>query len=216
MNRAYKAGAYLLALVTAVSAADAKPRAKAKPLCAQDNEVMAIQATAVQQQLMVAALTCSEVANFNAFQTGYNKEIRVADAALMKLFKRFYGKGGEAEYHAFKTRVANDSEMRSIHDNQGYCTSARAAFAAMSANHPVFANFVSSVPVTENSPVNACHISVAVNVAPTQPSAAQADQATAATDTTTANNADKSLIWQRPYGAAVPDPGIAAPDPATH
>ena len=161
MRRAFKAGVCVLAIATAASSVEAKGL---KPQCAKDNEVVAIQATAVQQQLMVAALTCSEVANFNAFQTGYNKELRGADTALLKMFKRFYGKRGEAEYHAFKTRVANNAEMRSIHDNQGYCATAHTIFVSMSSDHPVFDSFVSGIPVAESSPVNACHISVAVNV----------------------------------------------------
>lgn len=199
MKRAFKAGVCVLAIATAGSPVQAKG---AKSQCAKDNEVVAIQATAVQQQLMVAALTCSEVANFNAFQTGYNKELRVADGALLKMFKRFYGKRGEAEYHAFKTRVANNAEMRSIHDNQGYCATAHTIFTSMSSDHPVFDNFVAAIPVSESSPVNACHMSVAVNMSKSAVPA-ESPSAQAPAD---ASGSDKSLIWQRPYGAAVPDP----------
>ena len=47
-------GAIALALVTAATGAIGAPR------CATSDEVTAIQAAAIQQQLMVAALTCNQ------------------------------------------------------------------------------------------------------------------------------------------------------------
>ena len=85
--------------------------AVAAPKCANSDEVTAIQAAAIQQQLMVAALTCNQIDHFNAFQTTYSKELRRSDASLAHMFHRLYGGHGESEYHAFKTRLANDSSM---------------------------------------------------------------------------------------------------------
>lgn len=126
----------------------------------------AIRATAVQQQLMVAALTCNQVSNFNAFQTSFGKELRRSDARLLSMFKRFYGaRAGEKEYHAFKTRIANDSSIRSIRDNRDYCSSAQLVFAAaLTPQKPTLANFVSGVQITESSPVDSCEIRVAVGL----------------------------------------------------
>ena len=150
-------------LVVAVAAASA---ASAGSKCATSAEVTAIQAAAVQQQLMVAALTCNTVTDFNAFQTGFSTELRRSDRRLLSMFRRLYGaRRGRAEYHAFKTRLANDSSVRSIHDNAAYCREARLVFAAaLRPDRPTLANFVSGVAVHEESPVNSCEIRVATGL----------------------------------------------------
>lgn len=134
--------------------------------CALPSEVTAIQAAAVQQQLMVAALTCHEITNFNAFQTSFSAELRNSDRRLQAMFRRLFGGGrGTGEYHAFKTRLANDSSIRSIHDNAGYCREAQLVFAAaLSPEKPTLASFVSGVTVHEDSPVDSCEIRVAVGL----------------------------------------------------
>ncbi len=155
-----KTGAIALAMMTASSGAMAAPR------CATSDEVTAIQAAAIQQQLMVAALTCSQIDHFNEFQVSYGKELRRSDASLEHMFRRLYAGRGEGEYHAFKTRLANDSSIRSIHDNQGYCRDAAIVFdAALIQDKPSLASFVSGIEVTEPGPVDSCAMSVAVGFA---------------------------------------------------
>src|SRR5690242_7114076 len=136
--------------------------AMAAPRCAKPEEVTAIQAAMVQQELMVAALTCNEVEHFNAFQTSFGPELRSSDARLEKMFRRLYGGArGEAQYHAFKTRLANHSSMRSIRDNVSYCRDARAAFeAALLSSKPTLETFVAGVQVIEEPPVNSCRLRV--------------------------------------------------------
>jgi hypothetical protein len=154
------AGAGAAALVAGLLAGSAL----GAPLkCASSQEVSAIQAAAIQQELMVAALTCGEITNFNAFQTGFGPELRTSDSRLEHMFKRLFGSGrGEAEYHAFKTRMANNSSIRSIHDNAGYCQAASTVFAAaLAPQKPALEDFVAGIPVTEASPVDACEIRVA-------------------------------------------------------
>ena len=158
MGQTKKLGAIVLAVVTAASGALAAPK------CATSDEVTAIQAAAIQQQLMVAALTCNQIEHFNAFQTSYGKELRRSDASLERMFRRLYGGGpGEAEYHAFKTRLANNSSIRSIHDNEAYCQNAGMVFdAALITDKPSLASFVSGIEVTEQGPVDTCSLRVAV------------------------------------------------------
>ena len=140
--------------------------AAASATCAKPDEVTAIQTAAVQQELMVAALTCNDVTSFNAFQTGFGPELRKSDATLHGMFKRIFGaRRGEDEFHAFKTRLANDSSIRSIHDNAGYCQEAGNVFAAaLTPAKPTLAVFVSGVTVQEQSPVDSCQIRVAVSL----------------------------------------------------
>jgi len=162
MGRAFRTGALALAAAFATTTTGAL----ADQTCARPEEMTAIQAASVQQQLMVSALTCNQISNFNAFQISYGPELRAADATLLRMFKRFYGSSrGEAEYHAFKTRVANDSEMRSINNNPAYCQAAQAVFAsALAPNKPSLAEFVSAVQIQEASPFDSCQIRVAVGV----------------------------------------------------
>lgn len=160
MGRKSRWGVLAVAMATV-----AGNNALAAPRCANPDEVTAIQAAAIQQQLMVAALTCNQIDHFNAFQTTYGKELRRSDASLQHMFRRLYGAGhGDAEYHAFKTRLANDSSIRSIHDNEGYCHDAGVVFeAALIVDKPSLASFVSGIEVTDQGPVDSCHMSVAVN-----------------------------------------------------
>lgn len=136
----------------------------AAPRCARPEEVTAIQAAMIQQQLMVAALTCNEVAHFNAFQTSFGPELRESDANLARMFRRLYGgRRGEAEYHAFKTRLANRSSMRSIRDNASYCRDASLIFGtALAASKPSLRDFVAGVEVVDDYPVNSCQMRVRV------------------------------------------------------
>jgi len=157
MRRNAGVGAIALMVMTAATGAIGAPR------CATSDEVTAIQASAIQQQLMVAALTCNQIDHFNAFQTSYSKELRRSDASLQHMFRRLYAGHGDAEYHAFKTRLANNSSIRSIHDNQNYCRDASLVFeAALIADKPSLASFVSGIEVTEPGPVGSCAMSVAI------------------------------------------------------
>ena len=198
MGRTFKAGACALAWVLGVG------QVQAATQCAKDNEVTAIQASAIQQQLMVAALTCHAIQHFNAFQTGFGTELRRSDSDLLKMFKRFYGpRKGEAEYHAFKTRLANDSSMRSIHDNQGYCAAAEAVFAAaLAPQKPTLAMFVSGVQVQESSPFDSCNIRVAVGLKASVPDIVPTPKPVEFGGTALAQSADQSPIWKKPEGTA--------------
>lgn len=135
----------------------------AGPKCARPDEVTAIQAAAVQQQLMVAGILCHDTDNYNAFQINFSKEMITSDKHLLNMFHRLYGwRKGEEEYNAFKTRLANDSSERSNQDRMGYCKEADAIFAAaLVPQRPTLADFVSGVKIDEESPVDSCEIRVA-------------------------------------------------------
>ena len=166
MGRTFRLGVCALALTTlAVSNAEAR-HARISAKCAGPSEVAAIQTASVQQELMVAALTCNQIDNFNAFQTNFGGELRASDKTLLQMFERLYGSvKGQEEYHSFKTRLANDSEMRSIHGNREFCAATTQVFAAALAPvKPALNDFVSGVQVEDASPVNSCQIQVAVGL----------------------------------------------------
>ena len=82
----------------------------------------------MQQRLMVAALSCGESQSYNQFVRTYQTELQASDKALQNYFRRVNGKTGTADYHAYKTRLANASSMAVINDSVGYCASAKDSF----------------------------------------------------------------------------------------
>lgn len=96
--------------------------------CRQPRAAVAMQTAAVQQQLMVAALSCHQSRLYNAFVIGHRDELRRSDAELRRYFEHRHG--GMPAYHAYKTRLANSASLDSLHDIDGYCADAREVFQA--------------------------------------------------------------------------------------
>ncbi len=95
--------------------------------CVPPQDMKALQAAALQQQLMVAALTCHDTADYNLFVTTYRSELLESDRALKDFFLRQDAHEGEGGYNAYKTKLANVLSLRSLHDSQ-FCHSAKIAF----------------------------------------------------------------------------------------
>lgn len=116
----------------------------ARESCAQPRDVVALKTAAMQQELMVAALSCHETHLYNRFVTGYQTDLQRSDAVLRGYFTHH---GGIAAYHAYKTRLANAASLRSLHDIEGYCSSARATFHdALDEDGVTLANLVADRP----------------------------------------------------------------------
>jgi len=125
--------------------------------CAKPEEMTAMQTAAVQQELMVAALTCNAVTLYNAFVTGYQKELQASDKSLKKLYLRLRGKTGMEGYNAFKTKLANASSIKSIRNITEFCANAQAAFGtALGPAKSTLAAFVSGHPSEDNDGITAC------------------------------------------------------------
>lgn len=119
MKKAAQAVAMLMAACIAMGAADAaKKKAPAAPACVTGADETALQMRTVQTELMVAALSCSATANYNAFVTGNQKTLMAAHGQLQKFFKSH---GGEKALNAFITRLANESSRRSISNIALFC-----------------------------------------------------------------------------------------------
>jgi hypothetical protein len=101
--------------------------------CANSEDMLAVRAAAVQQRLMVAAFSCHAVERYNNFVTSYQKDLQASDRALQNFFRRLNSQTGTADYHSFKTRLANNSSIQSIHDTR-YCDDAQATFDAALSN----------------------------------------------------------------------------------
>jgi hypothetical protein len=124
--------------------------------CAGSDDVYALRAAAVQQRLMVAALTCQAVDRYNKFVVSYRKDLQASDLALQRFFRRLNGQTGEADYHSFKTRLANASSMQSIKD-QGYCANAEATFVdALDVGNKSLRIFLADKPAEAEGAYAAC------------------------------------------------------------
>ncbi len=126
--------------------------------CAKPEEMTAMQTAAVQQELMVAALSCNAVTLYNAFVTGYQKELQDSDKTLQRLFMRLHGaKAGTEDYHAYKTKLANGSSMKSIGNITQFCADAQAAFStALGPAKSKLSDFVSGRPKADDEGISPC------------------------------------------------------------
>jgi hypothetical protein len=158
-------GCVLALCLAATVGAEAKKALK----CANPAEITAMQASAVQQELMDAALTCGEAAltNYNAFQTSYGPELRRSDRTLLQMFHRVLGfKKGDAAYNLYKTELASKAELRRLHGHQDFCTAANLVIgAALAPERPSLNDFVSGIQVKDiEGPVSSCQMTVAVTL----------------------------------------------------
>jgi hypothetical protein len=138
--------------------------------CARPDDMTAIKAAAVQQKLMVAALSCNAVQLYNKFVVAYQKELQNSDRALQNFFRRLNGKTGTEDYHAFKTRLANASSMQSIGDITGYCASAKETFdTALDSAKTTLAGFISGQATSADDTFSPCQVRTAGTVVTTPP-----------------------------------------------
>ena len=202
------AGGCVLALcLAATGGAEAKKALK----CANPAEVTAMQASAVQQELMDAALTCGEAAqtNYNAFQTSFGPELRRSDKMLLQMFHRVLGfRKGDAAYNLYKTELASKAELRRLHGHQDFCTAANLVIgAALAPERPSLNDFVSGIQVKDiEGPVSSCQVEVAVTL----------QGAMAGPDIVPTPNPLRVAVLTPPAPAAAPEqtPAAAPPPPA--
>ncbi|MGB8601454.1 MAG: hypothetical protein WCD42_04580 [Rhizomicrobium sp.] len=103
-------------------------KSHAPALCASQVELSIMQLTALQQELMDAALTCGGDArkDYNQLQTSYGPVLRGTDARLLAMFRRVKGPAGMAGYNLFKTNLASTAELRRVQDVAVFCSGASA------------------------------------------------------------------------------------------
>jgi len=127
--------------------------------CARPNEMAAVKTAAIQQRLMVAALSCDAAQVYNRFVSTYQKDLQASDRELQNFFWRLHGKNGTEEYHSFKTRLANASSMASIGDITGYCASAKQAFDdALNAERTTLAAFMADRETAADKAFEPCPV----------------------------------------------------------
>ena len=126
--------------------------------CTGERDALALKTAAVQQELMVAAFTCGDTEGYNRFVTSYQRELQDSDATLLAYFQRT---GSTADYHSYKTSLANDFSLISARNTQ-FCGAANAAFnTALDPSHPALEQIVEEQPVTVSEDGGSCGVGVA-------------------------------------------------------
>jgi hypothetical protein len=149
MKTMLRTGATVLALLGMVG------QSWAAGSCTRAQDALALKTAALQQQLMVAALYCNDVAPYNHFVTSHQSELQASDATLLHYFT--HGHGGARAYHAYKTGLANDFSLAGLHGMPAYCAAANAAFdAASSSSGQSLAVFISTQTVPGTGNVRVC------------------------------------------------------------
>lgn len=121
----------------------------AAPICATERDMDAFRTAAVQQQLMVAGLTCNDMNAYNRFVISYRRELQQSDNDLKRFFIR---QGSEAAYDTYKTKLANLSSLSTIADRSAYCDSAAASFNIALSERTSLAHFVDNQPLLIDLP----------------------------------------------------------------
>ncbi len=96
--------------------------------CVDNSERQAMNMRVLQSELMVAALTCGQQGEFNAFARKFEGELVTHGKMLRSAFQRAYGGQGEPRLNAFVTRLANEASQRSIADRAVFCPRAAELF----------------------------------------------------------------------------------------
>lgn len=94
--------------------------------CETPDDAVALHAAALQQEMMVAAFQCADVASYNNFVLAHRPALLEADRALMAYFQRTASAPSDA-YNLYKTELANASSLRFSTD-RGFCARMRADF----------------------------------------------------------------------------------------
>jgi hypothetical protein len=122
MNTTLRLSASLLAMIAMSGTSFAAD------LCARPDEAMALKTAAVQQELMVAALTCGDADSYNRFVLSHRGALQDSDAALKGYFQRASERRGEDEYNSYKTALANGFSLASLRGQGDFCRTAEAVF----------------------------------------------------------------------------------------
>jgi hypothetical protein len=151
-KRAARTRCVAVAVLIAALAADSAVADR----CATPSEMASLRVAAFQQQLMVAALTCHRISSYNRFVRAYRPSLINSDRNMLRLFLRLDGTDGDADYNAYKTRLANLAVLRNNASGGGYCREAREDFAAAASNRRPLADFVATRHLDVRLPYEAC------------------------------------------------------------
>lgn len=97
--------------------------------CEKPQDAMAIRTAALQQEMVVAAFLCNDVAAYNNFVLSHQIALQQSDAVLMAFFQSANARTGFDDYNLYKTELANAASLRSATDRR-FCGRVNANFRA--------------------------------------------------------------------------------------
>jgi hypothetical protein len=97
--------------------------------CETAAEAAALHTAALQQEMMVAAFQCADVAAYNDFVLSHRAALQQADRDLMTFFQRTAPQDPFGAYNLFKTELANASSLR-VSTDRVFCARMAADFHA--------------------------------------------------------------------------------------
>src|SRR5882757_3137936 len=132
----------------------------AQGICVRPQDMTALQTAAVQQHFMVAALSCDTADLYNSFVRANRGDLQKSDEALQAYFVRRDARTGVADYHAFKTKLANVYSARVAGNPKSFCRNATASIEIALKNKKNLAELVSSQPISIDDSYTSCGDSV--------------------------------------------------------
>jgi hypothetical protein len=121
--------------------------------CERPEDAFAVQTAALQQEMMVAAFECRDVASYNDFVLSHQTALQQADAALLAYFTRLSPQTGFDDYNFYKTALANASSLHFLHDPQ-FCLKVNLDYRA--ARDRTLAQTLAEAPYTVDTGAVAC------------------------------------------------------------
>lgn len=134
-------------LVTASLIACLSAPAYSASSCATEREIQGLNTRILQTDLMVAAISCKQQAEYNSFVKRYQAQLVDGGQSLQSYFSRNYGGAGTSKLNRFVTQVANDSSQQSLNiPSQEFCAQAAAIFSRLNSMKPSQLASVTSEP----------------------------------------------------------------------
>jgi len=135
--------------------------AQAAP-CAASVDTASLQVRMLQTELMVAALTCNQRTDYNAFVTRFQPELALQGKHLQAFFKQKHGSGAAKALNGFITRIANESSRRGMQKRGEFCRNAASIHAASKTMQPAsLVSYAQSQHFANLHGISACPTKVA-------------------------------------------------------
>jgi hypothetical protein len=135
--------------------------------CVQPAERTAFDVRALQSKLMVAALSCSQDAAYNAFVRKFQGELTGAYRGVQGHFRRTAGAAHQRELDSFITQMANAQSQDQIRSGSQYCPLTTPLFGLAMAQPNVEALAAFAQERNVLNPLTTPECSVAPGAAPT-------------------------------------------------
>lgn len=156
------AGALSLALIV--------PNLAAAAVCAVPADENALQVRMLQNELMVAALTCNQRAAYNGFIMRFKPQLGAEGKHLQTFFKQKYGSGSTRALNGFITRIANESSHRGMKQRGAFCRQAESIHSGSVSLKPAgLAAYAKQFSFAGNHGFASCPTKVAASQAPSKP-----------------------------------------------